>query len=133
MPNTSTLISKGNSKKLKRNKNTEPPNCNCIKKENCPLKRSCQIECVVYKVEVLNPSSNSNNRNDKKVYLGSMQGPLKQRYYNYKSSFTQEKRRHKTSLSNYIWEIKKKFGIDPILKWEIVKRCCKYKGGGQIL
>ena len=36
MPNISTLISGGNSKKLKRNKNTEPPNINCIKKENCP-------------------------------------------------------------------------------------------------
>ena len=27
----------------------------------------CQIECVVYKVEELNPNSNSNNRNDKRV------------------------------------------------------------------
>ena len=36
MSNISTLISRGNSKNLKRNKNTEPPNCNCIKKENCP-------------------------------------------------------------------------------------------------
>ena len=66
MSNISTLISRGNSKKLKRNKNTEPPNCNCIKKENCPLKGRCQIEFVVYKVEVLNSSCNSNNKNDKK-------------------------------------------------------------------
>ena len=36
MPNISTLINGGNTKTLKRNKNTEPPNCNCIKKENCP-------------------------------------------------------------------------------------------------
>ena len=66
MPNISTEIVRGNSKKLKRNKNTKPLNCNCIKKENCPFKGRCQIECVVYKVEVHNPSSNSNNRNDKK-------------------------------------------------------------------
>ena len=38
MPNISTLISRGNSKRLRRNKNTEPPNCNCIMKENCPSK-----------------------------------------------------------------------------------------------
>ena len=76
MSNISTLISRGNSKKL-RSKNTEPPNCNCIKKENCSLKGRCQIECVVYKAEVFNPSSNSNNRNDKKLYVGSMQGPSK--------------------------------------------------------
>ena len=79
MPNISTLISRGNSKKLKRNKNTEPPNCNCIKKENCPLKGRCQIECVAYKAEVLNLSSNSNNRNDKKVYVGSTQCLFKPR------------------------------------------------------
>ena len=39
------------------------------------------------------------------------------------------KYRHKTSLSNYVWEVKNKFGIDSILKWEIVKRYCKYKAG----
>ena len=56
-----------------------------------------------------------------------MQGPFKKRYYNHKSSFTHEIYKHKTSLSNYVWEVKNKFAIDPILKWEIVKRCCKYK------
>ena len=40
MLNISTLIIRANSKKLKRNKNTVPPNCNCVKKENCPLKRA---------------------------------------------------------------------------------------------
>ena len=69
----------------------------------------------MYKVEVLNPNSNSNNRNDKKVYVGSTQGPFKQRYYDHKSSLTHEIYRRKTSLSNYIWEVKNKFGIDPIL------------------
>ena len=66
----------------------------------------------------------------KKVYVGSMQGSFKQRYYNHKSSFAREIYRHKTSLSNYVWEVKKQFGIDLTLKWGIVKRCSKYKGGG---
>ena len=133
MPNISTLISRGNSKKLKRNKNSEPPNRNCIKKEDCPLKGRCQLEYVAYKAEVLNPSSNSNNKNDKKVYVGSTKGPFKQRYYDHKSSFTHEIYKHKTSLSNYIWEVKNKFRIDPILKWEIMKRCSKYKEGIDIV
>ena len=32
--------------------------------------------------------------------------------------------RHKnnTNLSKYIWEIKAKLGIVPILKWEIIKK-----------
>ena len=71
MPNICTLISRDNSKKLKRNKDTEPPICNCIKKENCPLKGKCQIESVEYNAEVLNLSSHSNNSNKKNVYVGS--------------------------------------------------------------
>ena len=63
----------------------------------------------------------------KKLYAGSTQGPFKRRYYNHKSSFTHEIYRHKTSLSNYVWEVKNKFGIDTILKWEIMKRSSKYK------
>ena len=76
MSKFSTLISRSNSKKPQRNRNTEPPDCNRIKKENCPLKGRCQIECVVYKAEVLNLSNKSNNKNNKKVYVGSTQGPL---------------------------------------------------------
>ena len=64
------------------------------------------------------------------MYVGSKKTPLKQRYYDHKSNFTHEIYRHKTSLFSYIWEVKNKFSIDPILKWEIVKRCSKYSGGG---
>ena len=65
------------------------------------------------------------------MYVGSTQGPFKQRYYDHKSSFAHEIYTHKTSLSNYEWEIKNKFGIDSILKGEIVKRCSKYKAEDQ--
>ena len=84
-------------------------------------------EFVVYKAEILNPSSN--NKNNKKVHVGSTQDPFKQRYYDHKSSFAHEIYRRKTSLSNYVWKVKNKFGKDLILKWENVKRCSKYKGG----
>ena len=53
-----------------------------------------------------------------------------QRYYNHKSSFAHEIYRHKTCLSNYVWKVKNKFDIDPILKQAIMKRCNKYKGVG---
>ena len=64
------------------------------------------------------------------MYVDSTKGPFKQRYYDHKSSFAHEIDRHKTKLSNYVWEVKNKFGIDPILKWEIVKRCSKFKAAG---
>ena len=69
----------------------------------------------MYKAEVLNPSSN--NSNDK--YVGSMQGPFKKNITIIKVG---SHMKDKAILSNYIWEIKNKFGIDPILKWEIVKK-----------
>ena len=85
-------------------------------------------ECVVYKAGVLNPSSNSNKKNDKKSVCGFNARFFQTRYYDRISSFTNEIYRHKTSLFNYVWEVKNKFRIDPILKWEIMKRCSKYKG-----
>ena len=43
----------------------------------------------------------------------------------HRSSFEYEIYRHRTSLSNYMWEIKKKQGIDPMLKWEIILKNAK--------
>ena len=53
--------------------------------------------------------------------MGSMQGAVRLRYCDNKSSFTHERYWHKTTLANYVWEVKNKFGIDPELKWEIEK------------
>ena len=71
-------------------------------------------------MEVYN--SEPHNCKNKKVYFESTQGAFKQRYYNHKTSFTHEKYKHSTILSNYEWEIKNRQGIDSILKWEIVKK-----------
>ena len=49
--------------------------------------------------------------------------------YNHRTSFAHEKYRHSTTLSNYVWEIKDKKGIDPILKWKVRKKCRKYRDG----
>ena len=46
-----------------------------------------------------------------------------------KDSFAHEVYRPKTDISNYVWEIKKKQGVDLLLKWDIVKKCHKYKVG----
>ena len=89
--------------KLNKEKNKKIAKCNCRDKVMCPLKGKCKQECVVYKVEVYSdPCSNE----DKKVYFGSTQGEFKIRYYNHRTSFSHEKYRHSTTLSNYVWEIK---------------------------
>ena len=60
---------------------------NCIKKENGPLTGRCQIECVVcirlkYSTQVVTVTIGMIK---KRVHVGLMQGPFKQRYYDHKS------------------------------------------------
>ena len=62
------------------------------------------------------------------IYRSTL-GEFKTRYYNHKTSFSHEKYRHSTTLSSYVWELKDNKGIDPIMKWEVVKKCRKYRAG----
>ena len=103
----------------------ELPKYNCSNKTNCSLRSKCQYKSVVYKVEVY--CDNNTIKNHKKMYIGSTQDGLKKRFYNHKCSFTHEAYKNSTNLSKYIWEIKTMLGIDPMLKWEIIKKCCLYK------
>ena len=126
MPNINSIINKNNITKLNKEKNKKIAKCNCRDGVMCPLEGKCKQECVVYKVEVYSDLGNDRN---KKLYFGSTQGEFKTRYYNYRTSFYHEKYRHSTTLSSYVWELKDKKGIDPIVKWEIIKKCRKYKAG----
>ena len=36
---------------------------------------------------------------------------------------------HSTAFSKYYWYIKNKLGVNPLLKWEDVKRAWNYKAG----
>ena len=107
-------------------KNKVIAKCNCRDKVKCPLEGKCKQEYVVYKVEVYSDPGNDRN---KKVYFGSTKGEFKTRYYNHRTSFSHEKYRHSTTLASYVWEVKDKKGIDPILKWEVIKTCRKYRAG----
>lgn len=71
-----------------------------------------------------NNSSDNNNSNGQNVSVSSTEGAFKRSMYNHRISFAHQIYSHKTSLS-----IKKKQGGDPILKWEIIQKCCTYKAG----
>ena len=128
MPNINGIINKSNIAKLNKEKNKGIAKCNCRDKVKCPLEGKCKQECVVYNVEVYSDPGNDRN---KKVYFDSTQREFKTRYYNHRMSFSHEKYKHSTTLSSYVWEIKDKKGIDPILKWEVIKKCCKYRAGNK--
>ena len=94
--------------------------CNCRKKHECPLDGKCRAENIVYKcVASLDWYPN-------KVYLGTAEGDFKQRFYNHRMPFNNEDHSTDTTLSKYVWVIKKKFKISPSLKWFIIKSVPAY-------
>ena len=129
MPNINSIINKSNITKLSKEKHKETAKCNCKEKATCPLKGKYQQECVVYKVEVY--SGEPCGIKDKKVYFGSTQGEFKLRYYNHRTSFSHEKYRHSTSLSNHVWEIKNKKKNRSHIEMGSCKRCRKYRAGNK--
>ena len=82
--------------------------CNyCIKNE-CPLNGNCQKEDVT-----LQP---------RKVYFGLTEGEFKKpRYYNHTQSFRNENYLNSTTLSSFIWKMKKKKKKTPRLGGEIIQ------------
>ena len=114
-----TIINRHNSKILNPQKNSTPE-CNCRKREECPLNGYCKQSSVVYKCEVSAP-----NQPDK-VYIGLTEKDFKTRWNSHKLSFNNNKYKNSTSLSNHIWELKEKFKTTPTLKWSIVKSVKSY-------
>ena len=67
--------------------NKREQKCNCRKKEECPLQGECVIESVVYKARVKEESSG-----EEVSYIGSTEGPFKQRLYGHRADFKCEKK-----------------------------------------
>ena len=59
--------------------------------------------------------------NSKKVYFGLTEGELKnQRYYDHTKSFKNEVYANSTTLSSYVWKMRKRKNITPGLAWEVL-------------
>ena len=124
--NMKSIINRHNSKILaEHNEQTtnQKPTCNCRNsaKAKCPLQGKCLTTSVVYKATVT-------TSNDTKIYIGSTEGTFKKRHYGHKSDFKHESKRHNTTLSHYIWDCKDR-GEVPAVKWEIIRKCQKYRSG----
>ena len=55
-----------------------------------------------------------------KFYLGTAESDFKQNVYNHLMSFKNEGHSTGTTLSKYVWEVKKKLKIMPSLKWSSI-------------
>ena len=93
---------------------TQDEKCNCRKKEECPMPGKCQTTSLIYQASV---------KTDEKTetYVGLTVNSFKKRYSGHKSSFKHNKRRHETTLSKYIWDLKDK-NVDYTLSWTILAR-----------
>ena len=124
----SKIISNHNKKILNKEKNSHnntKKKCDCknLNRNLCPLEGNCINETVVYKATV-------SIGTEERTYIGSTEGVFKKRFNNHKSDFKYERNKSKTTLATYIWDCKAK-DITPSVKWDIVQKCSKYKGGNR--
>ena len=76
-------------------------NCNCRKSSTCPMDGNCNMESIIYQAEVTTSTT-------KETYIGLCDTAFKLRYRNHVCSFRNERYKHATELSKYIWNLKDK-------------------------
>ena len=121
MPNMKSIISSHNKAVLsdyhQSQTQTSNKECNCRKKDRCPLDGKCLTQNVVYQATVTTQTSSES-------YVG-LATNFKDRYRNHTASFRHESKRNETELSKHIWTLQdtnKPFSI----KWRIIKQCRPY-------
>ena len=120
MPNVKSIIMAHNGKVLRKHneKVKKIKECNCRKKNDCPVENKCLQENVIYRATV-------NSSKGTRTYVGSTGNTFKERYGGHKASFNKKADKNKTELAKYVWELKDN-GTKFELKWEIV-----YKSGSR--
>ena len=87
--------------------NTPPPKtnlCNCLKKENYPMRGACLTENILYYARI----SCDDEMYKLKLYNRICETTFKKRYANYKISLNAEKNKNDTKLSTAYWKLAKK-------------------------
>ena len=122
MSNVENIITNHNKAEIKKSKpsSTEAnkTNCNCRKTNTCPMNGNCNEESIIYQAEITTPDT-------KETYIGLCDSTFKLRYRNHICSFKNERYRHATALSKYIWNLKDQ-NIKYDIKWRKVKQANSY-------
>ena len=120
MGNIKTIISNHNKAEINKSTHTndQTKNCICRKPTTCPMDGNCSMESVIYQAEVTTPKT-------KETYIGLCDTTFKLRYRNHVCSFRNERYKHATELSKYIWNLKDQ-NIKYDIKWRIVKQARSY-------
>ena len=104
MPNIQAIIRSHNTAVLNKTQNgesTTPKECNCRRKENCPLSGKCLTASVVYQATVAREDDKPSE-----THVGLTEGTFKSRYLNHASTFVNDNKTNATGLSKYVWSLK---------------------------
>ena len=126
MSNMKSWINSHNYRILRQTTNNTPEenNCNCRKKDECPMSGKCTNKNVIYQAEV------TTSDNQIKRYVGMTSNAFKDRFRNHQKSFREKKHKNETELSKYIWELKKN-RKDFQINRSILKRAASYRNGAR--
>ena len=113
MPNIKSAVNSHNRKILHPPVNNQNKTCNCIKKIDCPLQGKCLNENTLYQADI------SSENFQTKIYYGTSETKFKIRYSNHKKSFSYEKHKSDTQLSNELRKVKAS-KEKPVLVWKIL-------------
>ena len=126
MPSMAAHIKAHNRKVFQEINPTDAPDhtCNCKNDDICPLAGDCLQKAVVYQSDVTPDSEES------QYYIGVTEPTFKTRWHDHNSSFRNEKYRHKSKLSTFVWKLKEQ-GKNYNLKWSILKKSTPYRVGSK--
>ena len=126
MQNVASIIRNHNKRTVRNNQSPSPERaCNCRKPDQCPLEGKCLTAGLVYKATVTITDSGTT-----KHYIGSTEGPFKQRYANHLTSTRHERYENSTELSKYVWKLKRS-GANFEVRWSICEKAKAYSGASK--
>ena len=114
MSNPKVKIDGDNKKILKNTPSPKTKLCNCLKKEDCPMRGVCLTENVLYYAR----TSCDDETCEPKLYKGICETTFKKPYANHKKSFNAAKNTNDTKLSTEYWKLVYK-KHPPRISWRI--------------
>ena len=117
MPNVKSIINAHNKKVLANSATTDQvntTNCNCQKRNPCPVNGECLTKGVIYQADV-------HAGTEIKTYVGSTGRRFKVRYYEHSQDINHDKKTQRTELAKFIWTLKKK-NEKYTINWKLIRK-----------
>ena len=118
MPNMGQVLSRHNHKVVNQEQVQQtPPGFNCQGGlAVCPLNGACQTASLVYEATVTRLDNHI-----QETYTGLTERTFKIRYGEHKFDFRHQSKEHSSTLSTYIWKLKKQ-NIPYTISWQVITK-----------